>query len=81
MISDTNQEKLWLFDLSKDPTEKNNLANQMPEKIQMLENLLMKHNDQQIESNFSSVLATPILIDKHAGEEYEDGDEYIFWDN
>lgn len=81
MISDTNQEKLWLFDLSKDPTEKNNLANQMPEKVQMLENLLMKHNDQQMEPNFSSIVATPILIDKHAGEEYEDGDEYIFWDN
>jgi hypothetical protein len=53
----------------------------MPEKVQMLENLLMKHNDQQMEPNFSSIVATPILIDKHAGEEYEDGDEYIFWDN
>jgi hypothetical protein len=57
------------------------LANQMPEKVQMLENLLMKHNDQQMEPNFSSIVATPILIDKHAGEEYEDGDEYTYWDN
>ena len=37
--------------------------------------------DRLIESNFSSVVATSILIDKQAGEEYEDGDEYIFWDN
>ena len=81
MIFDKNQKKTWLFNLKTDPTERKNLTDQMPDKIKLLQGLLEEHNSQQLEPNFLSVVATPILIDKHDGEEYEDSDEYTFWDN
>ena len=46
-----------------------------------LDILLDKHNIEQAESMWPSVINGPILIDKHSGQEYEDGDEYIYWPN
>ena len=28
-----------------------------------------------------SVIATPVRLDKHDGEEWTEDDEYTFWDN
>ena len=71
----------WLFNLLEDPTEKNNLVFEYPEKVEELDNLLNKHNLEQIESMWPSVINGPILIDKHSGQQYEEGDEYIYWPN
>ena len=30
---------------------------------------------------FPAVYEVPILIDKYDGQEYEEGDEYIYWSN
>jgi uncharacterized sulfatase len=81
MIVDKNQNKKWLFDLSNDPTERNNLVDQMSEKVELLEKILEEHNSQQVEPNFMSVIATPVRLDKHDGEEWAEDDEYTFWDN
>ena len=81
MIVDKNQNKKWLFDLSNDPTERNNLVAQMSEKVELLEKILEEHNGQQVEPNFMSVIATPVRLDKHDGEEWTAEDEYTFWDN
>jgi uncharacterized sulfatase len=81
MLVDKNQKKKWLFNLSNDPTERKNLASQMPDKVKLLESLLEKHNSQQSEPNFSSIVTFPIRIDKHEGEEWTENDEYTFWDN
>ena len=69
------------FNLLEDPTEKNNLVVEYPEKVEELDNLLKKHNLEQIESMWPSVINGPILIDKHSGQQYEEGDEYIYWPN
>ena len=71
----------WLFNLNKDPTEKNNLIKSNPEKVAELNKLIDEHNLEQIDSMWPSVINGPILIDKHSGEEYEEGDEYIYWPN
>ena len=81
MIVDKNQNKKWLFDLSNDPTERNNLVDQMSEKVEILEKILEEHHSQQVEPNFMSVIATPVRLDKHDGEEWTEDDEYTFWDN
>ena len=47
----------------------------------MLDDLLDQHNLEQVESLWPSVANAPILIDKHTGEKYEEGDEYIYWPN
>ena len=75
------RKKKWLFNLSNDPTERKNLASQMPDKVKLLESLLEKHNSQQSEPNFSSIVTFPIRIDKHEGEEWSEDDEYSYWDN
>lgn len=81
MLVDKNQKKKWLFNLNNDPTERENLASQMPDKVKLLESLLEKHNNQQSEPNFSSIVTFPIRIDKHEGEEWSEDDEYSYWDN
>jgi arylsulfatase A-like enzyme len=74
-------DKRWLFDLGSDPTEQVNLAEARPDKVAELEALLAAHNAEQAEPLWPSVMASPQLIDKHGGQPYEEGDEYIYWPN
>jgi len=71
----------WLFNLSSDPGERNNLASQQPQKVAELEALLTAHNAEQAPPLWPSVLDMPQLIDKHGGQAYVEGDEYIYWPN
>jgi len=73
--------KKWLFNLNEDPTERNNLDKAKPKKLSQLENLLTLHNAEQAEPLWPSVVDWPQLIDKHGGQDYEEGDEYIYWPN
>ena len=49
MHRNKHTEKVWLFDLSNDPTEQNNLASFHPDRIRDLDKLLAKHNTKQVE--------------------------------
>ena len=71
----------WLFNLAEDPTERNNLAQLMPDKVAALEALLAAHNAQQAKPVWPSVIQNAQLIDKPGGLPYEQGDEYIYWPN
>ena len=71
----------WLFNTAEDPTEKNNLIEVYPEKAQLLEQLLDKFNSEQADPVVPSAFEVPILIDKYDGQEYEEGDDYIYWSN
>ena len=81
LIRTNDENQKWLFNLNEDPTEKNNLIKYFPEQVNLLDNLLDNHNSEQIESMWPSVMNSRILIDKHFGEDYEHGDEYIYWPN
>ena len=81
LIKADRPNKRWLFNLDKDPTEKNNLSKDNPTKVSQLEKLLDLHNSEQAEPLWPSVLDSPMLIDKHGGQDYEEGDEYIYWPN
>jgi uncharacterized sulfatase len=70
-----------LFNLAVDPTEQNNLAQSEPETVRKLEALLAEHNAEQADPLWPSFLDSAQLIDKHGGQEYEEGDEYIYWPN
>jgi arylsulfatase A-like enzyme len=76
----TGQAK-WLFNLVEDPTEKHNLATQMPERVAELEALLAAHNAEQAAPMWPSVVQDAQMIDKTGGVAYEPGDEYIYWPN
>ncbi|MDA1073800.1 MAG: sulfatase-like hydrolase/transferase [Proteobacteria bacterium] len=71
----------WLFNLDSDPTERNNLALSRPAQVEILEALLDAHNAEQAEPMWPSIIQSPQLIDKHGGQTYEEGDEYIYWPN
>lgn len=79
--ADLPQNGRWLFNLSEDPTEQNNLAATEPEKLAELEALLAAHNAEQVDSLWPTITNGPQLIDKHGEQPYEEGDEYIYWPN
>ncbi len=81
LIRAAKPDKRWLFNLIDDPTEQNNLAATHPEQVALLEDLLAAHNAEQAEPMWPSVVNAPQLIDKDGGQEYEEGDEYIYWPN
>ena len=81
LIRTSKAEQKWLFHLEEDPTEQKNLIYDYPDKVKLLEQLLDKHNLEQVEPLWPSVANVPILIDKHTGQEYEKDDEYIYWPN
>jgi uncharacterized sulfatase len=81
LIRATRPDKQWLFDLAADPTEQINLADERPRKVGELTALLDAHNAEQAEPMWPSVIESPQLVDKHGGEPYEEGDEYIYWPN
>ena len=73
--------KRWLFNLATDPTEQQDLAAQMPDKVAALQSLLDDHNAAQAEPLWPSVVDGPQLIDKTEAEDYVPGDEYVYWPN
>ena len=74
-------DKVWLFDLVNDPTERHNVAEAHPERIAQLQALLAAHNARQAEPMWPSVIDGPQLVDKTVNEPYAEGDEYVYWPN
>ena len=50
-------------------------------RLAKLEALLAEHNAEQAEPMWPSITPSPQLIDKHGGQPYEEGDDYIYWPN
>lgn len=73
--------KRWLYDLSQDPTEHNNLAGARPDKLRELTALLDAHQASARKPLYPFVAEVPVAIDKTLAEHFESGDEYIFWPN
>ena len=71
----------WLFNLTEDPSEQNNLASQNSDKVAELESLLAAHNAEQVQPLWPSVFNSPQQIDKTSNESIEEGDEFIYWPN
>ena len=78
---DGYQNKLWLFNLAADPTEKTNLATQQPQKVAQLKALLAAHHAGAVPSLWPHSLISPIAIDKTLDQAVAKGDEYILWPN
>jgi arylsulfatase A-like enzyme len=74
-------DKVWLYNLTTDPTEQTNLADSMPAKVGELQALLDAHNAEQVEPIWPSVLQDYVTIDKTDEEVLFPEDEYIYWPN
>ena len=78
---DLVQNKKWLYNLKKDPTEQINLIKSDLEKLNELEKILNKKLSEQVKPIWPSLLDWPIFIDKTLDETVNKNDEYIFWAN
>lgn len=75
------QNRKWLFDLAKDPTEEINLAARNPAKLKELENLMAAHWAEAREPLYPYTMAFPVRIDRTGAEPFSRDDEYIVWPN
>ena len=74
-------QKRWLFNLAEDPTEQNNLANVLPDKLAELTALLETHHRTSRPPLYQAELEAPVAIDRHLAEPFAAGDEYVFVPN
>lgn len=73
--------KDWLYDLSVDPTERNNLALAQPEKVAELKVLLDRHNAQQVKPMWPELGQSPVMLDHTLETPQAESDEYVYWGN
>ncbi len=73
--------KRWLYNMVDDPTEQENLAEINPGKVAELEDLLARHNAEQAEPMWPSLVEVPVPVDKTGEDTMNEGDEYIYWPN
>ncbi|MBX3027821.1 sulfatase-like hydrolase/transferase [bacterium] len=74
-------ERVWLFHLAEDPTERRDLSGEQPEKVAELRALLDAHDAQMQPSAWPSLIEGPIAIDHPLGVPDRATDEYVYWDN
>jgi len=81
LIVSERPKKTWLFNLRTDPTEKNNLVAQQPQKLAELQALLDRHHAGMPPPRWSSFIEFPVLIDKTMNQKQTPQDEYTYWVN
>ena len=81
LIRSARPQKDWLFDLNRDPTERQDLSNSEPAKLAELRTLMEKHHADMPKPLWSSVVQTPIFIDKTMDRKEEPSDTYTYWYN
>jgi uncharacterized sulfatase len=80
-LANKNIQKQWLFDLSVDPTEKNNLIDTYPKKVTELDALLSSHNAEQVSPLTPKWSESAQMIDKNNVSDFVEGDEYLYFPN
>lgn len=73
--------KVWLYDLAADPEERTNLATTRPDKLAELQTALERHNAEQAQPLWSSVVTVNVNLDRDESLSAEPGDEFSEWSN
>ena len=73
--------EVWLYNLADDPSEQNDLAQAMPQKVEELMGLLAEHRRDRRPLLWPSEIGSFTMVDKSLEEEFEDGDHFIYWPN
>lgn len=81
LLTSQMPQKNWLFNMSADPTQQRNLADEEPAKVEALLSLIEAHNAEQAEPAWPSRAATPISIDITLEDPQSPDDEYAYWPN
>lgn len=80
-LNGENAERVWLHNLSEDPTERNNLAQQRPDKLREMRLHLDAIDAEQTEPLWQPILDGSIPIDRTLDAEYQPDEEFIYWPN
>ncbi len=73
--------KTWLFNLTEDPTEQQDLSSSNPEKLNELRTLLYSLDDQMVEPLWPSLVESEIPVDYTIDKLPEGPYETIIWEN
>jgi arylsulfatase A-like enzyme len=73
--------KVWLFDLAADPTERRDLSKARPDKVRELTAILAQLDSQMAKPAWPSLLSGAIYIDHPSNQSPKPSDEYVYWDN
>lgn len=79
--SNESRNKVWLYNLAVDPTERNDLSKADPARTQALLAMLKTQDAETTKPMWPSLLQGPVMIDKPSGVKQAAADEYILWDN
>jgi arylsulfatase A-like enzyme len=74
-------ERIWLFNLAKDPTERLDLSKQEPGKLRELTAMMDEIDASQANPLWPSILEVPTAIDHPAGIPIGESDDFIYWSN
>lgn len=75
------QQRVWLFNLADDPTERIDRSAQRPEVVAQIRGLLARHDTEQAQPIWPSLLEVPVPVDHPGGMAIGPGDEFIYWSN
>jgi len=81
IIVSERPKKEWLFNLANDPTEKNNLATEQPQRLAQLKTVMDAHHATMPPSMWPSFIEMAIDIDKPLNQQHLPTDEYVYWYN
>ena len=73
--------RLWLFDMTADPTERQNVAAGHPDEIRRLKTTLAEFDRQMPSPMWPALLDTPVRIDVPSDVPWKADQEYIYWSN
>lgn len=73
--------KTWLFDLSTDPTERQELSKARPEKLREMQAIMAQLDGQMMKPTWPSLVSGAFYIDHPGGQKAKPSDEYIYWEN
>jgi arylsulfatase A-like enzyme len=76
-----NPQRVWLFDLAADPTERHDLSTSRSDLVSHLRALLEAHDLQMSRPLWPALLEEPIRIDVPADAPWKPGQEYVYWPN
>jgi uncharacterized sulfatase len=74
-------DKIWLYDLSSDPTEQENLADHHPDKVADLHRLIDDHRRTARAPLYPHTLEGPIAVDRTLADDVQPGEEIVYWPN
>ncbi len=74
-------DKVWLFNMTEDPTEQHNIAGDHPERVARMLKMLDEHNAEQVNPSWPALVESPIRIDKTSKDPRSPDDDYIYWPN